>query len=389
MAAYYEFQNPVKICSGDQALEHIPYELRSLGVSRPLLLSDATLSRLGLCDLVERASGLRPPRFDDIAPDSSLDTVRRAAARYRQEGCDCIIALGGGSVLDTGKGVAMVEAHGGIDPMELIGCEELTAGAAVPLLAIPTTAGTGSEATSVAVIAHPEKDVKLEFISAHIQPQVAFLDPRLTVKLPPAITAATAMDALCHAVEAFTCLQKNPVSDGYAIAALRLIVRRLPEVVAHPGSAQVRLDLANASLIAGAAFSNSMVGGVHAIGHALGGVCHVPHGQAMAILLPHVMRSNLDACAQTYAELLLHLAGPDRYAATPADQRAAQAVEAVEALRDFLHATCQLPLRLSQVGVAQADLPRVAEKALSDGAMLFNPVAMDQNDVVALLNRAM
>lgn len=388
---YYEFQNIGKVCSGRLALEHIPYELKMQQACRPLILTDRNLEKIGLLKLLQKAmTGTDSSHvFADIRPDTSIDTVRQAASFYRSQNCDSLIALGGGSVLDTAKGVAMVISQGGKDIYDLLGCEELTRGNTVPFLAVPTTSGTGSEATSVAVIAHPQKDVKLEFISGHIQPQVSILDPRMTQGLPPAITASTAMDALCHAIEAFSCRQKNPVSDGYAIAAIRLIIANLSTAVSHPKDQEARLAMANASMLAGSAFSSSMVGGVHAIGHSLGGICHLAHAEAMAILLPHVMEYNLPVCKDTYEELLLHLAGPGIYASTPAHRRAARTVSTIRALNRKLHDSCHLPITLEQTGkVTPAQFEAVAEKALRDGAILFNPRAMEKDDIIKLLKKA-
>ena len=202
--------------------------------------------------------------------DSSVDTVNQIAKLYRDQGCDGIVALGGGSVLDTAKGVKLLIGQRADDILGLMGCENLPRGERVAFIAVPTTAGTGSECTPVAV---------------------AFLDPRMTQSLPPRVTAATGLDALCHAIEACTCDQHNPLSDAFAFAAMRIIVEKLPIAVSRNAS-DVRTDMAVAACMAGAAFGNSMVGAVHAIGHALGGVCHIAHGEAMAILMPHVMAFN-------------------------------------------------------------------------------------------------
>ena len=156
--------------------------------------------------------------------------------------------------------------------ISLMGCDTICRGNRIPYIAIPTTAGTGSEVTAVAVVSDPVHHVKLEYISSHLMPDTAILDVRMTQSLPGRISASTGMDALCHAVEAYTGTQKNPLSDAYAITAIELIMQNLVTVVKHPENPQARLAMANASLMAGAAFSNSMVGGVHAIGHALGGI---------------------------------------------------------------------------------------------------------------------
>ena len=218
---YFEYENRTKLCSGAHALEHLPYECALRGAKKPLLLTDPNLARLGLPDILRRAAeGLDLSLiFDQIPQDSSVDVVTAAAAFYREHHCDSLVALGGGSVLDTAKGVALVIQGRVNSPMELIGYEAQPLEQTIPFFAIPTTSGTDSEATSVAVIAEPNRERKLEFVTSALCPQAAFLDPRMTEALPLRITASTGMDALCHALEAFTCRQKNTISDGMAIAA--------------------------------------------------------------------------------------------------------------------------------------------------------------------------
>ena len=325
MSAYYEFKLPAKILSGDGALEHIPHELESLGAHRPLLLSDQGLEQVGTVKIVQaalRQGGMAAAEtFCRIPPDSSIQVVNQIAGLYRQAQCDSLIAVGGGSVIDTAKGVGMVLAQAGSDLLDSAGCEVLPRGAHVPFVAVPTTAGTGSEATLVAVVANPALQVKMEFLSYHLLPDVAVLDPRMTETLPPRITASTGFDAL-----------------------------------------------------------------VHAIGHALGGVCHVAHGDAMTILLPAVMQYNLDKCRERYGELLLHVAGPEVYAATPAAQRAQKTIDTLKALRQELADATGLPTTLSQTGrVKQEDFEAVARTALNDGAIIVNPAEADYDEILGIL----
>ena len=235
MPSYYEFKLPAKILSGDGALEHIPHELEGLGSRRPLLLSDEGLVKAGAVAVVEGAmaqgGGAFAAQFCRIPPDSSIQTVNEIAAFYREKNCDGLVAVGGGSVIDTAKGVGMVLAQGSGDLLQNAGCEVLGRGAHVPFIAVPTTAGTGSEATLVAVVANPEQHVKMEFISYHLLPDAAVLDVRMTSSLPPRITASTGMDTLCHAIEAASCLQRNPVSDAFAEKAMGLVMQNLPAAV--------------------------------------------------------------------------------------------------------------------------------------------------------------
>jgi alcohol dehydrogenase len=230
--------------------------------------------------------------------------------------------------------------------------------------------------------------LKMEFISYYLQPDVAVLDVRMTETLPPKTTASTGMDALCHAIEAYTCMQKNPVSDVYAVGAIRLIAENLENAVKNGKDGQARLAMANASMMAGAAFSNSMVGVIHAIGHALGGVCHVPHGDAMTILLPHGMAFNHRVLKEQYGELLYVLAGEKICMETPKELRGKEAIRQVWLLRQRLHRLCGLPVRLRECGVKKSDFALVAQTALNDGAMIVNPREVSYEDVLFILDKA-
>lgn len=374
MKGYFEFYNPVKICAGADALGNLLYEAHTLGMQKPLLLTDETLTKLGVVKKFREITGLTDcVVFDRVPADSSVHTVNEIAKLFREKGCVGIIALGGGSVLDTAKGVKLLLSQRKDDILGLMGCENLPRGEYVPYIAVPTTAGTGSECTPVAVIRHPERDVKLEYISPWMMPDVAVLDARMTRSLPPRVTAATGLDALCHAIEAHTCDMKNPMSDAYAMAALDILTKKLPEVVKN-GASDARIDVAVAACMAGAAFGNSMVGAVHAIGHALGGVCHIAHGEAMAILLPYVMEHNRTQLGEIYDDLLAFFPGED---------------DPVKAVRNFIReigAASGLPLRLKDTGrFDRIKIEEIAEKALNDGAMIVNPAHLSKEDAARLL----
>lgn len=390
--SYFEFQNAVKLLCGELALERIPSELQHLNAKRPLVLSDAVLAKIGTMAQVTsamEAEGVTPAAcFTDIPVDSSLAVVNKIAAFYREQDCDSIVAIGGGSVIDTAKGVRLVLSQDTDDIFSIIGLENVTNGRHIPFVVVPTTAGTGSECTGVAVIKNDENGVKMEFLSPFVEPDVAVIDPRMTEGLPPKATASTGMDALCHAVEACTCLQANPLSTAYGTAAIRLIAQNLETATVNGKNREARFNMALASTMAGIAFSNSMVGAVHAIGHALGGVCGVPHAVAMTILLPHVMRYNLSHSAGDYAALLPWLVGMDAAMATPADKRAEAAIAAIETLGTKLNAACGLPLTLSAAGVSKDSFAKVAEFAVNDGALIVNPRAATVEQVVEILNAA-
>jgi alcohol dehydrogenase len=389
---YYEFFCPVKLIAGARALETIPFELGALGASKPMVVTDRGVAGAGLVDKLREilgAGGLEIAAvYDEVPPDSSLAAVKAIAKTYREAGCDALIALGGGSPIDTAKAANILASYQTEDPAKYSGVGNLPR-RLKPLLVIPTTAGTGSEVTYVSIVKDEERGVKLPFASPFLMPDAAVLDPRMTLGLPAQITAATAMDAMTHACESYICLAKNPMSDAYATAAIRAVSANLLHVLDHPADAQGRLALAQAAAMAGVAFSNSMVGLVHALGHSVGALCHVHHGTCMSILLPAVLEYNLEARRDAIGELLLPLAGAETYAATPPEQRADKAIAHLKWLKDEIHQRCGLPRTLSETGkVQESQLEQVAAMSLDDGPIIFNPVEVDRDEALGVLRRA-
>lgn len=385
---YYEFHSPVKIISGLKALDNLPYELGQCSVERPMIITDQGVVQAGLLKPVQAAladGGITVGEvFDRTPPDSSLEVVCEIAELFRRSGCDCLLAVGGGSAIDTAKGANIVLSQGTDDLAACAGAEMLS-GPMLPLIVVPTTAGTGSEATLVAVVADTKRNLKMLFTSQHLMPRVAVLDPRMTLTLPPRLTAATAMDALCHAMEAYYCLQKNPMSDAYAWQAIKLISANLRPAVTKGQNAQVRLALANAATMAGVAFSNSMVGMVHSLGHAAGAVSHVPHGEAMSILLPFGLEYNLGKAGDTIGEMLLPLGGAEAYAVTPESERPEKTIELVKQLRRDLKELCGLPTTMQEAGVSRDQLELIAQRTMDDGALAYNPTELDRERALEVL----
>ena len=389
---YFEFINSVKICSGENAIENIAYELDFLNCKNPMILSDNGVFKAGVLDKVLKILTKNDVRtdniFTDIPADSSIAVINEIVQKYKQSGCDGIIACGGGSVIDTAKGTRLVISQQGKDILSLSGNEVIKKGLHIPFIVLPTTCGTGSECTAVAVIKNHETGIKMEFISSELLPDVAIVDARLTETLPAKLIASSAMDALCHSIEAYSSAQKNPISDAYATTAIKLIVENLPKVLSTP-TTESRQKLNLASTLAGIAFSNAMVGIVHAIGHACGGECGVPHGNAMAVLLPECMKFNLDKCEKEYAELLLYLAGADIYATTKTTERAKKAIEFVIDFEQRIQSLSGMALRLSEYRVTQDHLPAIAKKALNDGAVIANKKQVTYEDVLSILTKCM
>ncbi|MBL0665663.1 iron-containing alcohol dehydrogenase [Aeromonas jandaei] len=392
MSRYYDFFCPVKLLAGEQALEQLASELASLGARRPLLLTDKGVNATGLATLLANvlAEGELPVAaiWDEIPADSSTAVVERIAKRYAELDCDSLVALGGGSVIDTAKAANILASMGGEHLLDYSGAGCLTR-PLKPLAVVPTTAGTGSEVTLVAVIKDETSGRKVPFTSPFLLPQLAVLDPRLTQGLPLNITAATAMDAMTHAIEAFIGTAKNPVSDALALMAVEKIANALPLILKDPQNKQLRLQLAEGSTLAGMAFSNSMVGLVHALGHSLGARCHLPHGLCMNLFLPTVLDYNRPEVDNELARLLLPLVGAERFAATPAHLRAEATITAIRTLRDTLWQAVKLPRTMSEAGVSDRSLlGEIRDLAVNDGAMLFNRKDADREQLLTLLERA-
>ncbi|WP_273319361.1 iron-containing alcohol dehydrogenase [Vallitalea guaymasensis] len=388
---YFEYQNRGKLLSGKNAIDHIAYELNNMMCKKPLIITDKMLVKFGHVNILLKALKEgdidNPFIYDDVPADSSVEVCNAIASIYRENECDCLIALGGGSVLDTSKGVNLTLSSGADNLLDIMGLGIIQR-KTVPSIMIPTTSGTGSEATLVAVIADKLQNVKMEFISYNLVPDVAILDPRMTLTLPPKLTAATGFDALVHAIEAYTCKQKNPISDVFAIRAIKFICDNLIRGVVDGKDEDARLALANASYMAGTAFSNSMVGMVHAIGHALGGVCHLPHGYAMSILLPYCMEYNYDAVGNLYGELLQYFVGIEETAVTPRNERGKRCIEEIREMLKKLNEVGGLPIRLRDVNVSKDDFEKIVENAINDGAAIVNYRNVSKEAVLAILNQA-
>lgn len=388
----YEFFCPVKIIAGLAAIEHAPYELDSRGGNKVLLVTDKGIKAAGLLEHVFTAFQNSQVEivtvFDDVPPDSSLSVVKNITDVYRQHQCDSMIAVGGGSVIDTSKAVNILVSEGGDNLLDYSGhgCLKRPLN---PLFVVPTTAGTGSEVTSVAVISDLDNERKVAFGSHFLFPDVAILDPRMTQSLPPHITAMTAMDALTHACEAAIGLAKNPISDAYAHGAIQKISQNLMAVMDNPGNLDGRMELAQAATMAGIAFSNSLVGVIHSLGHSVGAICHLPHGMCMSIFLPYALEYNLDTCEKEIAELLLPLAGADRYTQVAPQDRAKTSINVIREIRDQLHQHCELPRTLKETGKVQRDqFEAIAKATLNDGSIIFNAKEVDFDDAMALLEAA-
>jgi aldehyde dehydrogenase (NAD+) len=376
----FAWAGPTRLVIGAGRAAAVADEVIRLGGRRVLLVSDRGIEKTSLLAQLKGALGsLLTATFLDVPQDSSLATVDTATLAGREAGVDAVVSLGGGSVIDSAKAVAACLGAGGkaIDHLGL----HMLRRSPLPHVVLPTTAGTGSEVTNTAVIHHRELGRKVYILDDRMIPNTAILDPMLTAGLPRGLTASTGMDALTHAIEAVVSKTANPISEGLALQAIRMIALYLPTCVERPSDLEARVQMQLASTMAGWAFSVAGVGLVHGMSHALGARHRVPHGTANGILLPHVMRFNADAAGSKLAAVARAL-GVEAAAAGPA--LASLAADAVgELLVRIAH-----PLRLGDVSVDAEDLPRCAELALTDGATATNPRAPRGAEEIVALYRA-
>ncbi|TGD74309.1 iron-containing alcohol dehydrogenase [Mangrovimicrobium sediminis] len=381
----FTFTTSKSIVCESGGLQRIAEICASAGIRRPLLVSDRGIADLGLLDRVAgllREAGMHAAVFAGVVADPPEATVLAALESATAAQVDGVVGVGGGSSLDTAKLVALL-AGSGQALAEVYGVE-VASGPRLPLVLVPTTAGTGSEVTAVAIVTTGET-TKTGVVSSHLYPDVALLDAELTLGLPPAITAMTGVDAMVHAVEAYTsALRKNPYSDLLAREALRLLGGSIRTAVANGADLAARQAMLLGACLAGQAFANAPVAAVHALAYPLGGQYHIPHGLSNSLVLPEVLRFNSAAAQTDYAELAAILV-PEQDLAATEQGRAAQ----LEAYFRALIADLGLPATLSAAGVPAADLPLLAAEAMQQQRLLVNnPRTVAESDALAIYRAA-
>ncbi len=374
---------PQILCARGSALT-LAASCERLGMRHPLLVTDPGLVAIGLVQPVLealQAAGVATTLFDQVREDPPEATVLAAADAGRSAGVDGVIAVGGGSSMDVAKVVAVLLK--GERPLgDLYGVDQVSGGR-LPLILVPTTAGTGSEVTPVAIVTTGET-TKAGVSSAILLPDVAVLDADLTLGLPPAVTAMTGVDAMVHAIEAYTSkLKKNPVSDNLAREALRLLTANIRRAVIHGEDADARAGMLLGACLAGQAFANAPVAAVHALAYPLGGHYHIPHGLSNSLVLPSVLEFNAPAAAPLYAELAELVVGAPLSGGDEA--RTAAMIAALRQLIDEL----ALPATLAKAKVPEQDLPRLAADAMLQQRLLVNnPREVSEADALAIYRAA-
>ncbi len=379
----FSVYQPTRVVFGDGSVSEAALECKRLGVERAVIVTDRFLREK--TDVVARVQKALGPRYagtyDGVIPDTGVEVIDQGAAFCRTLSCDGLVSVGGGSAIDTAKGMAIVLTEGG-SIRDHQGASRLSR-RQTPHLAIPTPAGTGSEVSLYIVVKDHAAHEKMHFMEDRIIPDTALLDPSVTLGMPKMLTAATGLDALTHAIEAYTSINRNPIADGHALQAIRLIHQHLLAAVENGQDKVARGQMLLAACVAGMAFNSTGVGLVHAMAHVIGARHGIHHGTANAICLPHVMRFNSDELGARYRDIAQVM---DVDVRALSDEAAGHA--AADAVTRLLQSV-GLPLRLRDVQVPEAELPSLAEGSLSDGAIVYNgKFAADQDLVLGVYREA-
>ncbi|HEX8960603.1 MAG TPA: alcohol dehydrogenase-like regulatory protein ErcA [Geobacteraceae bacterium] len=357
---------------------------RNYGARKVLVVSDPGVVAAGWTNDVLaclREEGLECSLFSSVTSNPKANEVAAGADIYRREGCNAIVAVGGGSPIDCAKGIGIVSSNKG-DIADFEGVDKVEF-PTPPLICIPTTAGSAADVSQFAIITDAHRHVKFAIISKMIVPDVALIDPVTTTSMSAELTACTGMDAFCHAIEAYASTAHSPITDVHALQAIRLITANLLPAMKKPDNIELRGEMMLASLEAGLAFSNASLGAVHAMAHALGGLLDAPHGECNAILLPYVVEFNFPAIPDRYREIGKAM-GLDVGSMAPTEVISAL-VAALGRLREDLGLT----YTLSQVGVAKDVIPELAEIAIHDPCIFTNPRQPQRRDIEEIYEKAL
>ncbi|HMK61015.1 MAG TPA: alcohol dehydrogenase-like regulatory protein ErcA [Dissulfurispiraceae bacterium] len=347
-----------------------------------LLVTDKGVRAAGWTEKVENSlsgAGISYAVFDSVTSDPKDVESSAGAACYHREKCDVIVAVGGGSPMDCAKGIAIIVANGG-SVLDYEGVDMVSV-PPPPMIFIPTTAGTSADISQFAIITDTVRKVKIAIVSKAIIPDISLIDPQTTLTKSDSLTAATGMDVLTHAVEAYVSNASSPITDLHALESIRIVASDLPKIIDDPKNVQSRTRMMLASLLAGLAFSNASLGMVHAMAHALGGRFGLPHGDCNAILLEHIASFNYDAASDKFQKVLGALGGDESLAGKEGKLALANAISALRK-KVGLHG------RLHDMGLKKDDFPRLAEFAFNDPCLVTNPKMPQINDIIECYEQA-
>jgi alcohol dehydrogenase len=379
-----KFQAP-EIVFGPESLAEAGFAARRIGAQRPFVVTDPGIIAAGWADELSQhlADADLPATFwSGLTPNPKDSEIAEGYQRYRESGCDVIIAIGGGSCLDAAKGIAILTGNGG-QILDYAGVDRVTR-PIPPLLMIPSTAGTGADVSQFCIITDTARKVKVTIMGRALVPEISVTDPRLLSTMPADLAAATGLDALTHAIEAYVSCGHNPLADGHALNAVRLVFDNLPRIVDRDATGDLRGHMAQASLEAGMAFTNALLGATHAMSHQVGGLLDLPHGVVNGVLLPHVIRFNAAAVPDRFVPLA-QAAGLPVARGMPGEDAGYMLADRVRAVADEL----DIPRGLAEIGVEPGSVPTLATNALADACLATNPRPVSQADLAALFHAAL
>ena len=369
---------------GAGTVNEVGNRVKALGGKKALIVTDAGLVKMGMADKVKKIvedSGIEAVIFGGAEPNPTDVNVDAGFKVWNEEKCDAIISLGGGSSHDCAKGVGLLAANGGkIHDYE--GVDQST-NPMVPLIAVNTTAGTASEMTRFCIITDTSRKVKMAIVDWRVTPAISINDPELMAGMPPGLTAATGMDALTHAIEAYVSTAATPLTDSAALMAIELVSKYLPVAVANGGNMEAREKMAYAQFLAGMAFNNASLGYVHAMAHQLGGYYNLPHGVCNAILLPHVEQFNLIGCAEKLQDVAVAMG--ENVEGLSTNEAAQKAIDSIKALSKSIG----IPSGLKELNVKEEDFEIMAKNAKADACQLTNPRLATLDQVIEIFRNAM
>lgn len=379
------FHPTPRLIIGPGSINQLPEEIGRLNGKRVVLVTDPGLVQSGIVFKVEEALikvGLSVHRFDDVEPDPRYETAVYAAERAKEVKGDLVIGIGGGSALDIAKVSSILVTNS--EPVNAYFGIDLVPNRGLPLLLVPTTAGTGSEVTPIAILSDHHEKLKKGIVSPYLIPATAVLDAELTVGLPPSVTAATGMDALIHAVEAYTSKNANRFTDLLAIEAMTMLFRNIRAAFAKGTDIEARAMMLEGSLLAGKAFANAGVTAVHAFAYPIGAEFHIPHGVANSMMLAPVMKFNMVGNLPKFARMARVF--DDEKDALSEEQAAKYAVEALKNLASDLN----IPSRLSDFGIKEQDIPMLAEGVMKVTRLLANnPRELALDDAIEIYRKVL
>jgi alcohol dehydrogenase len=373
-----------EIVFGNNSLPEAAHAALRLGARRPFVVTDPGLAEAGwpaelLAQL--REAGLRPEVSTDVTPNPKDHEIEAAHARYQTAGCDVVLGIGGGSVIDAAKGVALLAANGG-RILDYEGIDRI-AHPIPPLIMMPSTSGTGADVSQFCIVTDTARHTKITIMGRALVPDVSVIDPRLLVTMPEWLNAATGLDALTHGIEAFVSLAHGPLTDHHALQAVSLVKGNLAHTMLDPRDHTARMFMAQAALEAGLAFTNAILGATHAMSHQVGGLLDLPHGVVNGVLLPHVIRFNGAEFPERFVPIAQAM-GLD-VAGAPPGEAVDMLAEEVRRLGDEVG----VPRGLGTLGVTAEDIPHLAELTLGDACLTTNPRATSVTDVETLFAAAM